>query len=105
MMLSQKSKYALKALLVLSQEYDKGPVQVSEIATREKIPHRFLELILLKLKNHGVLLEPEGERWRLLPQQTAGSHIGWTCVAHARRTLGSAALRQQDCISKVRGMR
>jgi Rrf2 family protein len=60
-MLSQKSKYALKALLVLSQEYGKGPVLISEIAGREKIPHRFLELILLELKNHGVLLSRKGK--------------------------------------------
>jgi Iron-dependent Transcriptional regulator len=52
-MLSQKSKYALKALLVLSQEYGKGIVLISEISAREKIPHRFLDLILLELKNHG----------------------------------------------------
>jgi Rrf2 family protein len=61
MMLSQKSKCALKALLVLSQEYGKGPVLISEIAVREKIPHRFLELILLELKNHGVLLSRKGK--------------------------------------------
>jgi Rrf2 family protein len=60
-MLSQKSKYALKALLVLSQEYGKGAVLISEIAVREKIPHRFLELILLELKNHGVLLSRKGK--------------------------------------------
>ena len=60
-MLSQKSKYALKALVVLSQEYGKGPVLISEIAGREKIPHRFLELILLELKNHGVLLSRKGK--------------------------------------------
>lgn len=60
-MLSQKTKYALKALLVLSQEYGNGPVLISEIAVREKIPHRFLELILLELKNHGVLLSRKGK--------------------------------------------
>src|ERR1700726_2317384 len=54
-MLSHKSKYALEALLVLSEEYGNGPLLISEIATREHIPKRFLELILLELKNHGVL--------------------------------------------------
>jgi Rrf2 family protein len=79
MMLSQKSKYALKALLVLSQEYGKGPVQVSEIATREKIPHRFLALILLKLKNHGVLLSRKGKGGgyflRKSPDQISFGHV------------------------------
>jgi Rrf2 family protein len=60
-MLSHKSKYALKAMLVLSQEYGKGPLLISEIASREKIPRRFLELILLELKNQGVLRSKKGK--------------------------------------------
>jgi Rrf2 family protein len=60
-MLSQKSKYALKALLVLGQEYGKGPVLISDVAARERVPHRFLELILLELKNHGILSSRKGK--------------------------------------------
>jgi len=60
-MLSHKSKYALKAMLALSQEYGKGPLLISEIAAREKIPRRFLELILLELKNGGVLRSKKGK--------------------------------------------
>jgi Rrf2 family protein len=59
-MLSHKSKYALKALLVLSQEYGKGSLLISDIAARERIPRRFLELILLELKNQGVLRSKKG---------------------------------------------
>ncbi len=60
-MLSQKSKYALKALMVLAQEHGHGPVLISDIAAREKIPRRFLELILLELKNRGVLHSRKGK--------------------------------------------
>jgi Rrf2 family protein len=60
-MLSHKSKYALEALLVLSEEYGNGPLLISEIAKREHIPKRFLELILLELKNHGVLRSKKGK--------------------------------------------
>ncbi len=60
-MLSHKSKYALKALLLLSDEYGEGPLLISEIAERERIPKRFLELILLELKNHGVLRSKKGK--------------------------------------------
>jgi Rrf2 family protein len=60
-MLSHKSKYALKALLVLSDEYGKGSLLISEIADRERIPKRFLELILLELKNQGVLRSKKGK--------------------------------------------
>jgi Rrf2 family protein len=60
-MLSRKSKYALKALLVLTEEYGKDALLISEIAEREKIPKRFLELILLELKNHGILRSKKGK--------------------------------------------
>ena len=96
MMLSQKSKYALRALLVLSQEYGKGPVQVSEIATREKIPHRFLKLILLKLKNHGVLLSRKGKGGGYFLRKSP-DHISFGQVLRILEGLPSAAaLCQQE---------
>jgi Rrf2 family protein len=60
-MLTQKSKYALKALTVLAKEYGQGPVLISDIAHREGIPHKFLELILLELKNHSLLQSKKGK--------------------------------------------
>lgn len=60
-MLSHKSKYALKAALVLAKEYGQGPVLISDIAQREGIPRKFLELILLELRNRGVLQSKKGK--------------------------------------------
>ncbi|HZP45697.1 MAG TPA: Rrf2 family transcriptional regulator [Candidatus Binataceae bacterium] len=60
-MLSHKSKYALKAALVLAKEYGQGPVLISDIAQREAIPRKFLELILLELRNRGVLQSKKGK--------------------------------------------
>jgi len=60
-MLSNKTKYALKALLVLAKEYGQGPVLISDIAQREDIPRKFLELILLELKNQGILQSKKGK--------------------------------------------
>ena len=54
-MISKKAKYALKALKVLAQEFEKGPVLISTIADNENIPKKFLEAILLELRNHGIL--------------------------------------------------
>jgi Rrf2 family protein len=48
--LSNKSKYGLKALLVLAREAGRGPVLVAELAKREALPKKFLEAILLELK-------------------------------------------------------
>jgi hypothetical protein len=49
--LSRKSKYGLKALLMLAEDADRGPVLVSELAERDAIPKKFLEAILLELGN------------------------------------------------------
>jgi Rrf2 family protein len=59
-MLSRKSKYGLKALLVLAREAGRGPVLVSELADRDRIPKKFLEAILLELKRHGVVHSRKG---------------------------------------------
>lgn len=60
-MLSHKTKYALKAALVLAKEYGQGPVLIADIARRENIPPKFLELILLELKNQGILQSKKGK--------------------------------------------
>lgn len=60
-MLSKKSKYGLKALLVLGQEAGHGPVLVSDISQREAIPLKFLEAILLELKRHGIVESKKGK--------------------------------------------
>ena len=49
-MLSKRSQYALKALGYLAYKYEQGPVLISEIAVKKKIPLKFLEGILLELK-------------------------------------------------------
>ncbi len=60
-MISKKAKYALKALKVLAEEFGKGPVLISYISEREKIPKKFLEAILLDLRNNGVLQSQKGK--------------------------------------------
>ena len=59
--LSRKSKYGLKALLVLAQQEGTGPVLISELAARDAIPKKFLEAILLELKRHGVVESRKGK--------------------------------------------
>lgn len=56
MKLSKRGEYGIKALLDLaSGDPDHNVVQIREIADREKIPIKFLEQILLTLKNAGLL--------------------------------------------------
>ncbi len=60
-MLSKKTQYGLKALGYLAANYGKGPVLISEISNRKKIPVKFLESILLQLKTAGILESKKGK--------------------------------------------
>jgi len=59
--LSQKSKYALRALQRLARDQGQGPVLIVELAKQEQIPRKFLEFILLALKNQGLLESKRGK--------------------------------------------
>lgn len=60
-MLSKKSQYAFKALAYLTEKFNQGPVLISEIAIKKKVPLKFLENILLELKNAGILESKKGK--------------------------------------------
>ena len=60
-MLSNKSKYGLKALLILAREAGRGPVLVAELARREALPKKFLEAILLELKRRRIVESRKGK--------------------------------------------
>jgi Rrf2 family protein len=60
-MLSQKAKYALRALLVLAAQPDDEPVHIADIAESERISRKFLEATLLELRKHGVLASRRGQ--------------------------------------------
>jgi Rrf2 family protein len=61
-MISNKLKYALKALIALAEEQtgSKQPLIIEEIAKRGDIPKRFLEHILLDIRNAGVIASIRG---------------------------------------------
>lgn len=59
-MLSKKAKYAIIALIHLAKKYDQGPVLIGNIAAEENIPKKFLETILLDLRNAGFLNSRKG---------------------------------------------
>ena len=61
-MLTQKTRYSMLALVRLAKEFGKGTLMINEIAESEKIPKRFLESILLELKNNGYLGSKLGKK-------------------------------------------
>lgn len=60
MIFSRKSDYGLRALIYLAERRNKGPVTLSEIATRLKIPKAFLSKILQQLAKKGVVRSLKG---------------------------------------------
>jgi Rrf2 family protein len=60
-LLSQKARYALRALFVLGSQSSKEPVMIAEIAERANVPRKFLEQILLELKRPGIVHSMRGK--------------------------------------------
>lgn len=58
--LSKKTKYAIKALVILAKNQKEPPMQIARIAEKEHIPKKFLEQILLDLRNTGYLYNKKG---------------------------------------------
>ena len=59
-MLSSRAKYATRALLELTLQHTEGPVLIQSIAERQQIPLKFLEQILLALKQAGFVDSRKG---------------------------------------------
>lgn len=60
-MLPNKTKYAIKALLALAKNYkEPKPLSIARIAREEKIPRKFLELIMLDLRKSGFVKSKMG---------------------------------------------
>lgn len=60
-MLSQKTRYAIRAMQHLADRYGQGPVQLSEIAEQQKIPANFLTTILSELSRMGLVASQRGK--------------------------------------------
>jgi Rrf2 family protein len=59
--LSKKARYALRAMYALAGDEARGPVLIADLAERERIPRKFLEVILLELRNAGLLHSKKGK--------------------------------------------
>jgi Rrf2 family protein len=59
--LTKRGKYAIRAVLFLARRREKGSILIQDIAEQESIPKKFLEAILLDLKNEGVLSSRKGK--------------------------------------------
>lgn len=60
MNISVKGEYALQAIFDLASQRAGEPVKIAEIARRQKIPQKFLEMILASLKQGGFVESRRG---------------------------------------------
>lgn len=62
MRISQKGLYALQAMMMLARHYNQGATKIRDIAYEEGLPEKFLELILLELKNARMVESVRGAK-------------------------------------------
>ena len=60
-MLSQKTRYAIRAMQHLADRFGQGPVRLAEIAEAQKIPANFLTVILSELSRFGIVASQRGK--------------------------------------------
>lgn len=79
MKISQKGLYALQALMTLARRNEQGAIKIRDIAAESDLPEKFLELILLELKNARIVDSVRGARGgyqlRRLPSEIPLSDI------------------------------
>ena len=94
MNISVKGEYALKALFDLALQRSAEPVKIADIARRQKIPQKFLELILAGLKQAGLVESRRGaEGGYLLARPSDSISVGEVLriIEAKKRTKGSSA--------------
>ena len=62
MKISQKGLYALQAMMMLARHHNQGAIRIRDIAYEEELPEKFLELILLELKNARLVESVRGAK-------------------------------------------
>jgi Rrf2 family protein len=96
-MLSQKTRYTIRALQHLADRYGQGPVPLSEIVAAQNIPAKFLTVILSEMNREGLVQSQRGrEGGYRLAQPPETVRIGDL----VRKTHGSLAL--VPCASRFR---
>lgn len=95
-MLSQRTRYTIRALLHLADHYGEGPVQLAEIAEAQSIPPKFLTVMLSEMRRDGLvesLRGRDGGYWLARPP----SEISYGAIV--RLTRGSLGLL--PCASRL----
>ena len=96
MNISVKGEYALQAIFDLAANAGAEPVKIAEIARRQKIPQKFLELILASLKQGGFVESRRGaEGGYMLARRPESISVGDVLHFVEGRQEEKARLRKQ----------
>ena len=98
MNISVKGEYALQAIFDLTVNSGQGPVKIADIAKRQKIPQKFLELILAGLKQGGFVESRRGAEGGYLLARPAGQIAVGDVLRHVegQRLSGAKVRRKPD---------
>ena len=119
-MLSQKTRYTIRALQHLADTWRQGPVRLDAIAEAQNIPRKFLTVILSEMAREGLLISQRGRdggyqlalppidiSYGDLVRLTRGSLALVPCAArnaheHCKNCLPEAECRMRSLMLKVR---
>src|SRR3954465_10598625 len=83
MQTSVKGEYALQAIFDLASQRAGEPIRIADIAQRQKIPQKFLELILASLKQAGFVESRRGAEGGYLLARAPDSLTVGEALRHA----------------------
>jgi len=62
MLISTKSRYAVRAMIELALHYEQGPLRLKEIALRQDLSEKYLEQIMHPLRTKGLVYSQKGNQ-------------------------------------------
>ena len=114
-MLSQKTRYTIRALQHLADNWRKGPIRLDAIAEAQNIPRKFLTVILSEMAREGVVvshrgrdggyelgLDPVDVRYGVIIRLTRGSLALVPCAARNAHEACNNCLPEAEC--RLRGL-
>ena len=114
-MLSQKTRYTIRALQHLSDTFGKGPVRLDAIAEAQNIPRKFLTVILSEVAREGIVISHRGReggyelalppvdiRYGDIIRLTRGSLALTPCASRNAHETCNNCLPEAEC--KLRGL-
>jgi len=99
MRISVKGEYALRAIFDLAAQPSEQPVKMAQIARRQKIPQKFLELILAGLKQGGFVESRRGAEGGYLLARPADSLTAGEVLRFVEGALGAKSRGKRKAVT------